>query len=129
MSRTVHHVSRSRSGIGHVSGGPWRSVTVVDLRYSDACLKEAVRDGRRPYPKLVRRRTIVYSWARVDLHDRFVSRQAGVEERRERQRLRRSAAVIRQVINAVVDDCLANEALEDLDVPPARHRRNAVWLA
>ncbi|WP_436761997.1 hypothetical protein [Streptosporangium sp. V21-05] len=58
-----------------------------------------------------------------------MSRQAGVEERRERRRLRRSAAVIRQVVNAAVDDCPADEALEDLDVPPARHRRNAVWLA
>lgn len=129
MSRTAHHVSRSRSGIGHVAGGPWRSVTVVDLRYGGACPKEPVQDGRRPVPHLVRRGTVVHSWARADPRDRFVSWRAGAEERRERQRLRRSAEMIRQVVNATVDGCLAIEVVEDLDIQPARHRRNAIWLA
>ncbi|WP_406313091.1 hypothetical protein OHA77_32150 [Streptosporangium sp. NBC_01639] len=112
-----------------MSGGPWRSITLVDLRYGDACLKEAVQDGRRPHPTLVGRRTVVYSWARADPCDRFVSRWAAIEERRERQLLRRSAGVIRQMVNARVDGRLAVEAVEDFDVPPATHRRSAIWLA
>ena len=129
MSRTVHHVSRSRSDVGGVPGGAWRSVVLVDLRFGDASLRKAARDGRRPYPEVVRRRSAVYLWARADPCDRFVARWADAEERRERQRLRRSAGVIRQVANAAVEGRLAVEAVRDLDVPPARHRRSGIWLA
>ncbi|MFI6512166.1 hypothetical protein ACIBCT_31575 [Streptosporangium sp. NPDC050855] len=131
MSRTAHHVPLSRSGSGNVLDrpGPWRSITVIDLRYSDVCLKEAARSGRRPYPKPVRRRTVVYSWAWADPRDRFVAWFAGVEERRGRQRLRRSTESIRQAVNATSDGYSLAETAEDFDVPPLRHRRNAVWQA
>lgn len=131
MSRTAHHVPLSRSDIGYVLDrpGPWRLVTVVDLRYSDACLKEAARSGRRPHPKLVRRRTVVYSWARADPRDRSVAWWANIEERQGRQRLRRSTELIRQAVNATSNGYRLAELAEDFDVPPMRHRRNAVWQA
>ncbi|GIH24461.1 hypothetical protein Aph01nite_27710 [Acrocarpospora phusangensis] len=129
MSRTAHHASRSRSSVGYVPGGPWRSVMLADLRYSAACLTEASRAGHRPTPELVRRKTVVYSWARADPHDRSVSRWANIEESQTRQRLRRLISAIRQTVNATAGGASAIEAADDLDVPPARHRRGAVWLA
>ncbi|MEV4357219.1 hypothetical protein ACWEPL_08950 [Nonomuraea sp. NPDC004186] len=46
---------------------------------------------------------------------------AKIEERRARQRLRLQLEAIRQSANAT-------EAVDDLEVHPARHRRNAIWL-
>ncbi|MEV6036462.1 hypothetical protein AB0L65_35275 [Nonomuraea sp. NPDC052116] len=96
-------------------------MTIVDLRYSAACLREAERAGHRARPALVRRRVDVYSWARADRRDRSVAEWAKVEERRARQRLRLRLEAIRQRANAT-------EAVDDLEVRPARHRRNAIWL-
>ncbi|MGW0197290.1 hypothetical protein [Nonomuraea sp. NPDC003201] len=46
---------------------------------------------------------------------------AKIEERRTRRRLRLQLEAIRQRANAA-------EAVDDLEVHPARHRRNAIWL-
>lgn len=129
MSRTVHHIPRRHSAGGDEPGDPWRAVVIADLRYTAACLNEAARDGHRPRPHLTRRKVGVYVWGRSDTRDRSVSWWSAVEERRERQRLRRSADAIRALVNARSDGRLAIESAEDRDIPPARHRRNALWQA
>ncbi|NUW46952.1 hypothetical protein [Nonomuraea rhodomycinica] len=102
-------------------------MTVVDLRYSAACLREARRDGRRPRPAAVRRRVDVRSRARAGSRDRWVSWAAGVEEGRARARLRLTLEAIRRTVNATTGGRPAVEAADALDVAPARHRRGAVW--
>ncbi|MGA4992837.1 hypothetical protein ACWCOT_44520 [Nonomuraea bangladeshensis] len=119
MSRTAHHIGRPILR---------RSVTIVDLRYSAACLRQAQRTGHRPRPTPLRRQVVVYSWARSDPRDRSVSEWAHIEERRARQRLRLRLEAIRRRINATTGGPLAVEAIDDLEVHPARHRRNAIWL-
>ncbi|MEV4020422.1 hypothetical protein AB0J35_59085 [Nonomuraea angiospora] len=96
-------------------------MTIVDLRYSAACLREAQGAGRRARPTTVRRRIDVYSWARADRRDRSVAQWAKIEERQARRRLRLQLEAIRQRARAA-------EAVDDLEVHPARHRRNAIWL-
>ncbi|GAA3167678.1 hypothetical protein [Nonomuraea roseoviolacea] len=128
MARTAHHIRRPLPGGAGPRGAPFRAVTVVDLRYSAACLREGRRAGRRARPAVVRSRAAVYSWARADLRDRWVSRQAGIEEGRARGRLRLELETIRRAVNATTGGRLAVEAAEELDVAPARHRRGAVWL-
>jgi hypothetical protein len=102
-------------------------VTIVDLRYSAACLRQAGRAGHRPRPIYLRRRVDVYSWARSDPRDQSVSEWADIEERQARQRLRLRLEAIRQRVNATTDGPPAVEAIDDLEVHPARHRRNAIW--
>ena len=77
MSRTAHHIVRPVLG----RRAPWRSVAIVDLRYSAACLRQARQAGRRPRPMSLRHRADVYSWARADPRDRSVSEWADLEER------------------------------------------------
>ncbi|WP_043614614.1 hypothetical protein [Nonomuraea candida] len=103
-------------------------MTVVDLRYSAASLRQARRAGHRPRPQLLRHKVEVYSWARSDPRDRSVSEWADIEERRARQRLRLRLGAVRRTVNAPTDGPRAAEAIDDLDVLPARHRRNAIWL-
>ncbi|MFI0422316.1 hypothetical protein [Spongiactinospora sp. 9N601] len=124
MSRTAHHIDRPTLG----QGTPWRSVTIVDLRYSAACLQQARQTGHRPRPMSLRHKVDVYSWARSDPRDQSVSEWADIEERRARQRLRLRLEAIRQRVNATTDGSRAVEAIDDLEVHPARHRRNAIWL-
>ncbi|GAA2216571.1 hypothetical protein GCM10009850_120410 [Nonomuraea monospora] len=124
MSHTAHHLGRPALD----RGTPWRSVTIVDLRYSAACLRQARRTGQRPRPKLLRRKVDVYSRARSDPRDQSVSEQAGIEERQARQRLRLRLDAIRRRINATTGGLLQAETSDDLEVHPARHRRNAIWL-
>ncbi|MCG5219336.1 hypothetical protein [Streptosporangium sp. KLBMP 9127] len=130
MSRTAHHIflSRFRFDTGGRSGNPWRSVKIVDLRYSAACLREAQRAGDRPRPIPVHRKVDVYSWARADPRDRSVSQWARHQERQARQRLRLTLEAIRRSVGATIDGRLAVEAADDLEVHPARHRRDAIWL-
>jgi hypothetical protein len=76
----------------------------------------------------LRHKVDVYSWARADPRDRSVSEWADLEERQERQRLRLRLEAIRQRINATTGGPLVIEGIDDLEVHPARHRRNAIWL-
>ncbi|GAA4942967.1 hypothetical protein HD597_001019 [Nonomuraea thailandensis] len=76
---------------------------------------------------LLRRKVDVYSWARSNPRDRSVSEWAEIEERRARQSLRLRLEAIRRRANATADGSSASEAIDDLEVHPARHRRNAIW--
>ncbi|MFE0457931.1 hypothetical protein ACFW1A_01560 [Kitasatospora sp. NPDC058965] len=102
---------------------------LVDLRYSTWSLAEAAQERRRPQPRAVRRRVNVYSCARSVVRDRSVSRLAGREERRARQRLRTELGVVQRQLNARTD---GRSSLARTDFPgivPARHRHSALWLA
>ena len=127
MPRTAHHIDRPTLDRGDLRGLPWRSVTLVDLRYSAACLRQARRAGHRPLPTSLRRKVDVYSRARAAPRDQSVSEWAGIEERQARQRLRLRLEAIRQRVNATTDGPLAVDAFDDLEVHPARHRRNVIW--
>ncbi len=87
MSHTAHHIDRPILDGSGLRGTPWRSVRIVDLRYSAACLRQARRAGHRPRPMSLRHKVDVYSWARADLRDRSVAHWARTEERQARQRL------------------------------------------
>lgn len=133
VSRTVHHIPNTHahdSTRGTVSpGAPWRTVVLVDLRYSAACLAQAGREGCRPRPRRRRHSVRVYSYARYAVRSRSVSREAAQDERRARQALRTGlGALHRQLAVLGCGEEVARAAV-DLDVVPARHRHNAVWQA
>lgn len=138
MARTAHHLPLPRTrgttgttGTGSTAEGrrPWRSVRLYDLRYSARALTEAARASRRPVPGAVRRSVDVYAWARADTRDREVSTWAARDERRDRQRLRARVSALRGLVDAPGGGALALDAADAVDVPPARHRRCALWLA
>ncbi|MES9525317.1 hypothetical protein [Streptomyces capoamus] len=129
MTRTAHHLAPSHGRGAHAcpSGSPWRSVVLHDLRYSAHSLAAAAREATRPRPLLVRRAVEVYSFPR-HRRDRSVARWAAVEERRARRRLRARAGLILRLVNSPGGE-LALDAAETVNVPPARHRRGALWHA
>ncbi|WP_405819630.1 hypothetical protein OG705_09405 [Streptomyces sp. NBC_00838] len=131
MARTAHHLPLSRAGTGGAAGDhrPWRSVRLYDLRYSARALAGAGRASRRPVPEPVRRSVDVHSWARADTHDRYVSTRAAIDERRDRQRLRARLTALRRLVDAPGTGVLVLDAADSVDVPPARHRHGARWLA
>ncbi|MEU7255638.1 hypothetical protein AB0B21_07495 [Streptomyces rimosus] len=98
-----------------------------DLRYSARTLTEAARESRRPRPRRVRRTVVIHSFPRYQ-RDRSVARWSAQEERRARQRLRRQVGNLLGLVNSVSGE-LALDAVDTVDVPPARHRRGALWLA
>ncbi|WP_256962186.1 hypothetical protein [Streptomyces sp. NRRL B-24572] len=129
MARTAHHPSRGRRRFraDMLKGQPWHAVVLHDLRYSTRDVSEAVREGRRPRPHPVRRAVEVYAFPRHQ-GDGSVAREAAVEERRARQRLRRRAGTLLRLVDSpggVID----LDAADLVDIPPARHRRGGLWLA
>ncbi|RJL31615.1 hypothetical protein [Bailinhaonella thermotolerans] len=102
-------------------------MTITDLRYGAACLRRACRAGHRPRPSSLRHRAEVRTWARAHVRDRSVARRARVQERQERRRVRHALDQARRRINAARGSHLASGPLGDIDVPPTRHRHNAVW--
>lgn len=122
MARTAHHRARA----------PHRYDTVLttelyDLRYSAAVLTDAARDGRRPRPRVVRRRVAVRTWAR-DIRDTSVARWTAEQERRARQELRRRVRLVRALVNRPAGP-LDPDAAEAVEVPPTRHRHHALRLS
>ncbi|MER7519067.1 hypothetical protein [Streptomyces sp. NPDC126499] len=132
MSRTAHHVSPAHALSRAVDddrrpGAPWHALVLHGLRYDAHCLDAALREGRRPVPRVVGRRVEVYAFPRHN-RDRTVARWAALEERRARQRLRRGLGVLTRRVNSPGGPLHAHAA-HTVDVPPARHRRGALWLA
>lgn len=102
-------------------------MVVRDLRYSARSLAEAAREPGRPRPLPVRRQVDVRSFPRHQ-RDRSVARWSAVEERRARQRLRAQIGMLLRRVNSPGEDSMLDLA-DTVDVLPARHRRNALWLA
>ncbi|GCD42025.1 hypothetical protein [Streptomyces paromomycinus] len=57
-----------------------------------------------------------------------MARWSAVEERRARQRLRARIGILLRRVHSADEDSMLDLA-ETVDVPPARHRRNSLWLA
>ncbi|MFD7611578.1 hypothetical protein [Streptomyces sp. NPDC059828] len=76
---------------------------------------------------MIRRRVNVHSWPRFR-RDRSVAEWSAAEERRSRQRLRTQVETVLKLVNSTADE-LTPDAAEIVDIPPARHRRNSLWLA
>ncbi|WP_248502513.1 hypothetical protein [Streptomyces sp. D2-8] len=76
---------------------------------------------------MVRRTVDVYSFARHQ-RDPSVAQWAATEERRARQRLRTRTGTLLRLVNTTAG-ALALDAADTVDIPPARHRRGALWLA
>ncbi|MEV8585642.1 hypothetical protein AB0424_01765 [Streptomyces sp. NPDC051180] len=129
MARTAHHIPRSRRPLpdDRLRGDPWCSLLVRDLRYSAASAAEAARNRSRPQPQSVRRAVDLHSWPRFR-QDRSVARWAAEEERKARQRLRARTRTLTRLVNGV-GVAIAHTASSTVDVPPARHRRCALWWA
>lgn len=128
MARTAHHRrSRSLDTYGWSPGSPWSSVVLHDRRYSVRDVTEATQKSRRPTPSTIRRTVDVYSLPRYR-QDRSVALAAATEERRARQRLRARVGLLLRLVNSPAD-ALVHDAADAVDVPPARHRRSALWLA
>ncbi|MFJ2785228.1 MULTISPECIES: hypothetical protein [unclassified Streptomyces] len=129
MTRTAHHPrpGRPRPAGDRPPGRPWRAVVLHGLRYDASGAREAAREGRRQRPRAVRRTVEVYAFPRYQ-GDRTVTREAGVEERRARQRLRHRVGVLRRLVDGP-GGRLDLDAAGTADVPEARHRRGALWSA
>jgi hypothetical protein len=129
MSRTAHHIPRVQSQTSDIAGRPLRATDLTELRYSEACQREAQLRGHRPRPRQIRRKVRVYRFARERIQNRSIAPAAALDERRARQRLRISISAVRALVNATAEGRLAIEAAEEVDIPPARHRRNELWQA
>jgi hypothetical protein len=54
---------------------------------------------------------------------------ARIDERRARQAFRREIGAVRQLVNSVTTGRLRQEAVNDTDIAPTRHRHSAIWHA
>ncbi|MFF1839523.1 hypothetical protein ACFVXE_35940 [Streptomyces sp. NPDC058231] len=129
MARTAHHrpPSQTKQSRSDLSGAPWHSVVLRDLRYSARCLSVAVNGSHRPRPDRGRRRVDVYCFPRHN-RDRSIARWSTQRERQARQQLRRQAAAIRGLVYATSGE-LSAEAADIVDVCPPRHRHSSIWMA
>ncbi|MFF2779054.1 hypothetical protein ACFVU3_29695 [Streptomyces sp. NPDC058052] len=130
MTRTAHHLSLPRHDTWDTpGGGPWRAVVLYDLRYSARALADATRAGRRPRPVRVRRAVGVYAMPRHQHDD--LTYAANLLERRARQALRARLTAARRLADTpgTRPAPLDPDAADTVDIPPARHRRSALWLA
>ncbi|MEU2654426.1 hypothetical protein ABZ615_03800 [Streptomyces sp. NPDC007325] len=130
MTRTAHHLSLRRHDTWDTpGGGPWRTVVLHDLRYSARALTDARRAGRRPRPTPVRRHVAVYATPRFQHDD--LTFETNLLERRARQALRARLTAARRLADAPGPrpGPLDPDAAGTVDIPPARHRRSALWLS
>ncbi|MFI5531117.1 hypothetical protein ACIA8O_21510 [Kitasatospora sp. NPDC051853] len=118
MSRTVrttpHRLRSSESGPV--------SVTRYDLRHPEAELTRAAREGRRPAPVRTLRRLRSWNWIRLDGRTGGFACEIATAERRGRLRARLEAERLRALHRA-------SHPLDGADVPPVRHRHDALWHA
>ncbi|GAA2392388.1 hypothetical protein Cme02nite_12240 [Catellatospora methionotrophica] len=117
MSRSVRHLTANHHLPLPLTGTALRVAELFDLRYSDACLRDAHREGRRPRPRRLRHRIEVHRWARWRPGDGDAARFAAQGERQARQRLR---LALRAAVRDPRDP--------DLDVLPYHHHHGAQWL-
>lgn len=118
MSRTVRTTPRQL----RVREGASETTSLFDLRYANAELAQAAREGRRPAPAKTLRR--ITSWQGMVLYCRKGSFSGEIASAEARARLqgRLEAQRIRGLHRAYHD-------LDDADIPPVRHRHGVLWHA
>ena len=119
VSRTAHH----RSSLHRWSTDG--RLVLEDLRYSAACLQEAVHQCRRPHPARLRHDVRMYRRAGVDA--RLVAGLARTTERRHRRLARGAADHVRRLVNPPAGGPLRMQWADAVDQPAARHRHDALW--
>ncbi|GHA63783.1 hypothetical protein ACIQRS_09030 [Streptomyces termitum] len=137
MSRTAHHLTRAawdtEATDGTPPGSPWHALTLYDLRYASRTEgpvgAPAATDRVRPTHRVHRvRRHVAVHWLPRHQHDPAVGRWAARLERRARQDLRARLGAVRRLARTPGGP-LDLDAADTVDVPPARHRHGARWLA
>ncbi|WP_406151780.1 hypothetical protein OH797_03610 [Streptomyces anulatus] len=118
MSRTVRTTPRQL----RVREGASETTSLYDLRYANAELAQAAREGRRPAPAKTLRQ--ITSWQGMVLYCRKGSFSGEIASAEARARLqgRLEAQRIRGLHRAGRD-------LDDADIPPVRHRHGVLWHA
>ncbi|MER5642787.1 hypothetical protein ABT095_38360 [Kitasatospora sp. NPDC002227] len=97
-------------------------MSLHDLRYSQAALALAVREGRRPLPRHSRHQVTSWHWLQLVGRKGSFHSEIAMTESRFRLRCRLDAQRLRGLHRAGHD-------LDGADIPPARHRRGALWRA
>ncbi|MFF4017971.1 hypothetical protein [Streptomyces sp. NPDC001843] len=118
MSRTVRTTPRRL----RVRDGAAEFMSLYDLRYTHAELAQAAREGRRPAPTKTLRRITSWQPLLLDRRDGSFSAAVATAEGRARLRGRLEAQRIRGLHHAGHD-------LDDVDIPPVRHRHDELWHA
>ncbi|MFJ3793126.1 hypothetical protein [Kitasatospora sp. NPDC090091] len=95
---------------------------LYDLRYTNAELAQAAREGRRPAPTKTLRRITSWQWMVLYCRKGSFSTEIATAERRARLQGRLDAQRIRGLHHA-------GHSLDDADIPPVRHRHGVLWLA
>ncbi len=98
------------------------STFLVDLRYANAELAQAAREGRRPGPAKTLRRITSWQWTVLYCRKGSFSSEIASAEGRARLQGRLEAHRIRGLHRAGHD-------LDDADIPPVRHRHGVLWNA
>ncbi|MFD9374107.1 hypothetical protein ACFWBH_00985 [Streptomyces sp. NPDC059999] len=118
MSRTVRTTPRRL----RVREGAWESAFLYDLRYANAEMARAAREGRRPAPVKTLRQIASWQWMVLYCRRGSFSAEIATAEGRARLQGRLVAQRIRGLHHAGHD-------LDDADMPPVRHRHGALWDA
>ncbi|MFD7900882.1 hypothetical protein ACFV4G_01420 [Kitasatospora sp. NPDC059747] len=112
MSRTARTAPWHR----RVREGPSESLSLRDLRYPNAELAAAAREGRRPAPTTTRRRIATWEYLALDYRTGSFPTWIATAEARARRQGRSDAQRIRGLHRAGHD-------VDGADIPPVRHRR------
>ncbi|MEU1287955.1 hypothetical protein [Kitasatospora sp. NPDC005856] len=118
MSRTVRTTPRQL----RVQERASESISLYDLRYTRAELGRAAREGRRPAPKKTRHRITFRRSVALDCRTGSFSVEIATAESRARLQGRLDAQRIRGLHRAGHD-------IDGADIPPVRHRHDALWHA
>ncbi|MGW2641217.1 hypothetical protein [Streptomyces sp. NPDC001348] len=118
MSRTV----RTTPWRLRVRDGAVESMSQYDLRYTHAESAQAACEGRRPAPTKTLRRVTCWKPMVLDCRTDSFSAAVATAEGRARLQGRLAAQRIRGLHHAGHD-------LDDVDIPPVRHRHGELWHA
>ncbi|MER6019495.1 hypothetical protein [Streptomyces anulatus] len=118
MSRTV----RTTPSQLRVREGASETTSLYDLRYANAELAQAAREGRRPAPAKTLRRITSWQWMVLYCRKGSFTGEIASAEARARLQGRLEAQRIRGLHRAGHD-------LDDADIPPVRHRHGVLWHA
>ncbi len=97
-------------------------MSLYDLRYANAELARAAREGRRPVPAKTLCRLTSWQWMVLHCRKGSFSVEIATAEGRARLQGRLEAQRMRGLHRA-------GHELDDTDMPPVRHRHGVLWNA